>query len=75
MMQMKLQEVAQAYTRCVELEEQARMAQSEKEQELASVRENLFALLTEALREARISFRDDADASRLAFEIVNSAKG
>lgn len=66
--------VARAYTNCVELEDQARLTGSEKTKDLTGLRENLQALLIEALREARVSFQDEADASRLAFEIVNYSR-
>ena len=68
---MNLDQIAKAYTQCVELEERAREESSPLADDLSDLRSDLHALLMQALRAEKIPFLDRADAARIAFQRVH----
>ncbi len=67
---MKLEEIARAYLRCVEIDERAGSLTPALSEDIALLRADLHALLMQALREADIHFSDRADAARIAYELA-----
>jgi hypothetical protein len=67
---MKLEDIAKAYTDCIELEEKILQECPSLAQDMSILRADLHALLMSALHQARIPFTDRTHAAKLAYDIL-----
>jgi len=69
---MKVEDIARAYTACIELEDRARVEVPNLVDGISELRADLHALLMEALRENHIPFNDRSHAAEIAFQMTRN---